>query len=291
MSFGLGVINCKTICLTQLPPAIGLLGRVNPNCSVLPLVPSRNASLVRLPPLHSVKSKVLHGKLTKLKSSLGAVIRVRRSVTETETEAIASKMPLPMRLPPDGALAFTNAHVAIRACSGSGKISLILNLLQMMEEREGKIELDGIDVSTLVPAELRSRFKFVSQYFFLMPGNVHFDIDSLGACLDDADISWALEKLAVVISSETKATWIRSLGIDAESLTQSIVDTEFGGCTVLAVMHLPAHVALNNRVALIGDGELLESGEPYFLIFDEGKFSELHRLNRNLSENSPLRLD
>lgn len=79
----------------------------------------------------------------------------------------------------------------------------------MMEAREGKIELDGIDVSTLMPAELRSRFNFVSQYFFLMPGTVRFNIDPLGACLDDADISWALEMLAVGISSEIKTDWIR----------------------------------------------------------------------------------
>lgn len=76
-----------------------------------------------------------------------------------------------------------------------------------------------------------------------------------------------------------------SVGIDTESLMQSIVDTGFGGCTVLAVIHLTTHIALYSKVALICDGEL-EYGEPFFLISDEGKFSELHWMNGTWSEDS-----
>lgn len=60
---------------------------------------------------------------------------------------------------------------------------------------------------------------------------------------------------------------------------QEIIDSEFQDCTVLAVMHRLKHVTRYNKVALMGDGELLEYGEPELLLADETRFAGLHRLN------------
>lgn len=62
---------------------------------------------------------------------------------------------------------------------------------------------------------------------------------------------------------------------------QDIVDNEFRDCTVLAVMHRLKHVFRYNTVALLGDGELLEIGEPASLIARESRFAELYRMNAN----------
>lgn len=62
---------------------------------------------------------------------------------------------------------------------------------------------------------------------------------------------------------------------------QNIVDTEFAGCTVLAVMHRLGHVGQYDKVALLGDGEVLEFGEPRELIPGNTKFAELYRLSGN----------
>lgn len=78
-------------------------------------------------------------------------------------------------------------HVAICGRSGSGKTSLILSLLQMTDARKGKIEIDGVDLSTLVPSELRSCINVVPQDPFLMPGTIRFNIDPLSAVSDDDD--------------------------------------------------------------------------------------------------------
>ncbi|GKT41790.1 ABC transporter atnG [Colletotrichum spaethianum] len=274
---------------------------------------------------------------TKLESSVGAVARVRRFVTETETEAVAGKTSLPTLWPSAGALKFSNIvasyspdadpvlkgvtlsidagqHVAIAGRSGSGKTSLILSLLQMMNVREGKIELDGVDVSALVPADLRSRINVVSQDSFLMPGSVRFNIDPFGACPNDEEITQALEKVGLwgLVQGQggldkdmdTKA-WsagqkqllclaramvrqskvlildeaMSSVDTETESVMQNIIDNEFGGCTVLAVMHRLTHVARYDKVALFGDGELLEFGEPTSLMSEETRFAELYRLN------------
>ncbi|GKT91859.1 ABC transporter [Colletotrichum tofieldiae] len=274
---------------------------------------------------------------TKLESSVGAVARVRRFVTETETEVVAGKAPLPASWPSAGTLRFSNVvasynpdadpvlkgvtlaidagqHVAIAGRSGSGKTSLILSLLQMMDMREGTIEMDGVDVSTLVPAELRSQINVVSQDPFVIPGTVRLNIDPFGACSHDAEVTRALQKvglwglvqgqggldqdmdakawsagqkqllcLARAMARRSKVLVLdeamSSVDPETESVMQSIVDTEFRDCTVLAVMHRLTHVARYDKVALFGDGELLEFDEPASLISGKTRFAELYRLS------------
>lgn len=67
----------------------------------------------------------------------------------------------------------------------------------MADLREGKIVLDGVDLSTLVQAELRSRINVVSQDPFLVPGTVRFNIDLLGATSDDNGITQALQRVGL----------------------------------------------------------------------------------------------
>lgn len=71
----------------------------------------------------------------------------------------------------------------------------------MTDVREGKIEIDGVDLSTLVPSELRSCINVVSQDPFLMPGTIRFNIDPLSAVSDDDDddarITQALDRVGL----------------------------------------------------------------------------------------------
>ncbi|KAK1996035.1 ABC transporter [Colletotrichum falcatum] len=258
---------------------------------------------------------------TRLESSVGAVARVRRFVTETETEVSAGRPPPPV---PDadpvlkGVTLSIDAgqHVAVAGRSGSGKTSLVMGLLQMMDVREGRIELDGVDVSTLAPAELRSRINVVSQDPFLVPGTVRVNVDPFGACSGDAEIARALERVGLwdlvqdqggLDGDVDAGSWsagqkqllclaramvrrskllvldeaMGSVDTKTESLMQEIVDTEFGDCTVLAVMHRLKHVSRYDRVALLGGGELLEFGEPASLISGRTRFAELYRMNED----------
>ncbi|KAF6834852.1 ABC transporter [Colletotrichum musicola] len=276
---------------------------------------------------------------TKLESSVGAAARVRRFVMETETEASSGKREIPEAWPRSGALGFSNVvasygpdtepvlkgvslaieagqHVAICGRSGSGKTSLILSLLQMTDMREGKFELDGVDVSTLVPAELRTRINVVSQDAFLMPGSIRLNLDPFGEASDDEEIARALQRvglwrlvqdqggldqemdvagwsagqkqllcLARAVIRKSKILILdeamSSVDGDTESVMQDVVDAEFRDCTVLAVMHRLKHVSRYDKVALLGDGQLLEYGSPSSLISGETKFAELFRLNKD----------
>ncbi|OBR10917.1 ABC transporter [Colletotrichum higginsianum IMI 349063] len=278
---------------------------------------------------------------TKLESSVGAVARVRRFVAETEAEQTAGKERLSGDWPHSGAVNFSNvvasygpdaepilkgvslsveagAHVAICGRSGSGKTSLILSLLQMTDVKEGKIEIDGVDVSTLVPSELRSCINVVSQDPFLMPGTIQFNVDPLSAVSDDDDarITQALDRVGLSRHVQEQGglgaemddkAWsagqkqllcmaramlrqckllildeaMSSVDSETEAVMQDVVDNEFRGCTVLAVMHRLKHVSRYDAVVLLGDGEVLEMGEPSSLIAGGGRFAELYRMNSN----------
>ncbi|KAJ0162521.1 Canalicular multispecific organic anion transporter 2 [Colletotrichum tanaceti] len=285
---------------------------------------------------------------TKLESSVGAVARVRRFVAETETEQTAGKgRMISGDWPRGGAVNFSNLvaaygpdaepilkgvslsveagdHVAICGRSGSGKTSLVLSLLQMTDVREGKIEIDGVDVSTLVASELRSRINVVSQDPFLMPGTIRFNIDPSSAVSSDDDddddhdarIKQALERVGLSKHVQEQGgldaemddkAWsagqkqllcmaramlrqckllildeaMSSVDSETEAVLQDVVDSEFRDCTVLAVMHRLKHVPRYDVVVLLGDGEVLETGEPSSLIAGDGRFAELYRMNSN----------
>ncbi|KAK6211651.1 ABC transporter [Colletotrichum tabaci] len=278
---------------------------------------------------------------TKLESSVGAVARVRRFVAETEAEQTAGKERLSGDWPHSGVVNFSNVvasygpdaepilkgvslsveagdHVAICGRSGSGKTSLVLSLLQMTDVKEGKIEIDGVDVSTLVPSELRSCINVVSQDPFLMPGTIRFNVDPLSAVSDDDDarITQALDRVGLSRHVQEQGglgaemddkAWsagqkqllcvaramlrqgkvlildeaMSSVDSETEAVMQEVVDDEFRGCTVLAVMHRLKHVSRYDAVVLLGDGEVLEMGEPSSLIAGGGRFAELYRMNSN----------
>jgi len=58
---------------------------------------------------------------------------------------------------------------------------------------------------------------------------------------------------------------------------QDIIDTEFKGCTVLAIMHRLAHVRSYDQVVLMDAGAVVEIGETEELITGHTRFAELYR--------------
>lgn len=58
---------------------------------------------------------------------------------------------------------------------------------------------------------------------------------------------------------------------------QEIIDSEFKGCTVLAVMHRLTHIASYDQVALFHAGTLAEFGKTNELIAGDTQFARLYR--------------
>jgi len=68
-----------------------------------------------------------------------------------------------------------------------------------------------------------------------------------------------------------------SLDSEAEAVVQDVIDTEFRGCTVLAIMHRLAHVRSYDEVVFMDAGAVVEIGETEELIAGHTKFAELYR--------------
>lgn len=84
--------------------------------------------------------------------------------------------------------------MAICGRTGSGKTSLVLSLLQMIDIVEGQITLDGIDLSQINSEDVRLRINVVPQDPFLMSGTVRFNIDPYMNATDD-EIIHALKRV------------------------------------------------------------------------------------------------
>lgn len=164
---------------------------------------------------------------TVLESSVGAVARVRRFVRETEQEqkeegegglgdewrggggAIeVGNLVAAYRPGADPVLKGISLtvqpgkHLAICGRSGSGKTSLILSLLRMMDIRQGRIVLNGTEISngsstvSLPPENIRARINVVPQDPFLLPNtSVRFNIDPFHEVSSDEEIVGALQRV------------------------------------------------------------------------------------------------
>lgn len=110
-------------------------------------------------------------------------------------------------------------HVAICGRSGSGKTSLILCLLGMMEKRSGSIVIDGVDIANLSCSDVRSRLNVVPQDAFLMPGTVRFNMDPFDAATDE-DIVRALERVRLWTTVSDQGGLDRDMNTEAWSAGQ-----------------------------------------------------------------------
>ncbi|EHK47560.1 multidrug resistance-associated protein [Trichoderma atroviride IMI 206040] len=278
---------------------------------------------------------------TVLEPSIGAVSRIKRFTEETEKEEQNEKADyVPATWPQAGAIEFagwtasygltTNPkpvlngitlsikagdHVAICGRTGSGKTSLILSLLKMLEIVEGSISIDGVDTSTLSNAEVRSRINVVSQDAFILPGSIRFNVDPLNHASDE-DIIQALRRVRLWSIVEEQggideeidlSSWsagqkqllcfaramvkrskilvldeaMSNVDHEAEAIMQEIIDTDFKECTVLAVMHRLEHIRRYDKAALFGNGKLLEYGDPEALLSGDTNLAKLYSSYRS----------
>ncbi|XP_077856035.1 ATP-binding cassette sub-family C member 10 isoform X19 [Macaca mulatta] len=86
--------------------------------------------------------------------------------------------------------------------TGSGKSSLLLVLFRLLEPSSGRVLLDGVDISQLELAQLRSQLAIIPQEPFLFSGTVRENLDPRGLHKDRA-LWQALEQchLSEVITS------------------------------------------------------------------------------------------
>jgi ABC-type multidrug transport system fused ATPase/permease subunit len=99
--------------------------------------------------------------------------------------------------------------IAICGSSGSGKTSLIMAVLQMLNVQSGCIKIDGVNLAEISRSTIRSRINVVPQEPFFMPGTLRFNLDPR-QCAIDAELICAVEKVGLWDRVRTKG------GLDME---------------------------------------------------------------------------
>ncbi|KAF4814325.1 ABC transporter atnG [Colletotrichum tropicale] len=270
---------------------------------------------------------------TALETSIGAVSRIREFANETPSEEreLGSNGAPPAGWPLKGAIKFENVtarytadaaatlkslsldispgqRIAVCGSSGSGKTSLVLSLLQMIEVTDGRIFIDGIDLSTLERSKVRSHVNVIPQEPFFMPGTVRFNLDPHSRASSEG-IKTALDKVGLLsrigmaggLDAELEADGFSmgerqllalaraiisnrqilvldeatsSVDQETESMMQSIIDREFSEQTVISVIHRLRFVENYDKVLLLSRGEILEWDTPRSLLMRDSEFQK-----------------
>ncbi|CRG91117.1 hypothetical protein PISL3812_08165 [Talaromyces islandicus] len=95
-----------------------------------------------------------------------------------------------------------NQRVGVVGRTGAGKSSLTLALFRFLEIRQGRIIIDGIDVSTIKLHDLRSRLAIIPQDPVLFSGTIRSNLDPFSQS-SDTELYEALERVHLMTRADT----------------------------------------------------------------------------------------
>jgi ABC-type multidrug transport system fused ATPase/permease subunit len=206
--------------------------------------------------------------------------------------------------------------IALVGMTGSGKTSIISLLLKFYLPQQGKILLDGNDLSAVNNQVLRSRFGFVPQDIVLFPGSVYdnlrlfdekvpiervkeaseqigirktienfpsgFDTDliSRGVNLSVGERQLLSFARALVRNPEILILDEATSSIDphTEHIIQEGLQELLKDRTAIIIAHRLATIQMVDRIIVIHKGAIVEQGTHHELIKDRGHYYRLYRL-------------
>ncbi|KAK0089852.1 hypothetical protein PV325_005159 [Microctonus aethiopoides] len=193
--------------------------------------------------------------------------------------------------------------IGIVGRTGAGKSSLTLSLFRIIEAAEGKIFIDGIDISTLGLHVLRSRLTIIPQDPVLFSGTLRLNLDPFNTC-EDSKIWQALEQahlksfveslpngllhivseggdnlsvgqrqlicLARALLRKTKILILdeatAAVDLETDDLIQRTIREEFKDSTILTIAHRLNTILDSNRVIVLDKGKITEFDDPKVLL-------------------------
>ncbi|KAM4606989.1 ATP-binding cassette sub-family C member 2 isoform 2-T2 [Polymixia lowei] len=269
---------------------------------------------------------------SELETNIVAVERVSE-YTELENEAkwVTGTRP-PEKWPEAGRLQFDNYKVRYRpeldlvlhgiTCNidstekigivgrtGAGKSSLTNCLFRIIEAADGRILIDGTDISTIGLHDLRSRLTIIPQDPVLFSGTLRMNLDPFET-FSDEDI-WRVLELShlkdyvaglqeglhheVAEGGENLSVGQRQLlclarallrksrilildeataavDLETDNLIQTTIRKEFSHCTVLTIAHRLHSIMDSSRVMVLDAGKIVEFDSPSNLFEKQGHF-------------------
>ena len=205
--------------------------------------------------------------------------------------------------------------VALVGPTGAGKSSIIRVLCRLYDVTQGRILLDGEDIRKLPQAELRQRMAVILQDGFLFAGDVKSNI-SLGESYSIAEIHAAAEQTNVARFIERLPqgydTQLRQRGtnlsggekqliafaraairnpgilvldeatanldVGTESMIQEALDKLLENRTAIIIAHRLSTIRSVDRIFVLKQGQVAESGNHEQLLAQGGLYASLYRL-------------
>jgi len=204
-------------------------------------------------------------------------------------------------------------QIGIVGRTGAGKSSILVCLYRLAELRGGSIDIDGVDIATVPLPVLRSRLAIIPQDPVLFTGTLRSNLDPTSEMSDEA--LWAslrqagmeaamrqhpegllrpveerggnlsmgqrqllclcralLKRARILVLDEATA----SVDMESDALIQQTLQHSMGGTTVLTIAHRLETIMHCDRVVVMHEGRVAESGPPQQLRAQEGsRFGEL----------------
>ncbi|GFN96902.1 multidrug resistance-associated protein 1 [Plakobranchus ocellatus] len=197
--------------------------------------------------------------------------------------------------------------------TGAGKSSLVLSLFRLVEADEGKILIDGVDISTLGLHRLRQALTILPQDPVLFAGSLRENLDPSGkrsevelwraldhahlkqfvsilpgqldAVVSDGGGNLSMGQRQLVCLARTLLCQTRVLVLDeataavdleTDHLVQQTIHSSFRACTVIAIAHRLSSIIDYDRVLVLDQGVVVEFDSPKRLL--ENPLTAFHSL-------------
>ncbi|MGX1701142.1 ABC transporter ATP-binding protein [Microbacterium sp. NPDC055357] len=204
--------------------------------------------------------------------------------------------------------------VALVGTTGAGKSTLAKLVSRFYDPTRGRVTLDGVDLRSLHPKDLRRAIVMVTQEAYLFSGTVADNIalgkpdatlDEIRAAARTVGADAFIEKLPDGYATDVNKRGGRvsagqrqlisfarafladpavlildeataSLDIPSERMIQDALQTLLADRTAIIIAHRLSTVAIADRVLVMEHGRIIEDGTPDDLIAGTGKFAQLH---------------
>lgn len=205
------------------------------------------------------------------------------------------------------------SRIGVVGRTGCGKSTLVQSLLRLLEAEDGKILIDGVDISKLGLHKLRTSISVIPQSPVLYGGcSLRENLDpfrhhtdeqirkaltdvhmieavqalshGLGTCVAEGGSNFSVGQRQLLCLARAILRRNKILVLDeptanvdsrTDKLLQEAVVKSFQGATILAVAHRLDTVIDYDKILVLGAGSVLEYGTPKELILSGGAFCNM----------------